>query len=76
MQPSGSCGGGNGQQPEKPPIRAPPAQQPKTVQVPQQVVISLNEKLYANAKSIFEQRSPALLEAYSSDFIDEVVKHL
>ena len=40
------------------------------------MVISLNEKLYANAKAIFEQRSQALLDAYSAPFVEDVVKHL
>jgi len=42
----------------------------------QQVVISLNEKLYANAKAIFEQRSQTLLDAYSGPFVEDIVKHL
>jgi hypothetical protein len=37
--------------------------------------VSLNERLFANARAIFEQKSPALMAKYSQGFIEEIARH-
>ena len=41
----------------------------------QQVIVALNDRLYNNAKAIFEQKSAILLSKYSATFIEEVIRH-
>ena len=40
----------------------------------QQAVISLNDRLYNNAKAVFEQKS-SLLTKYQMSFLEDVISH-
>jgi hypothetical protein len=39
------------------------------------VTVALNDRLYVNARTVFEQKSPTLIPKYSAEFVDDVLKH-
>jgi hypothetical protein len=41
----------------------------------QQVLVSMNEKLYSNAKAVFELKSTELVAKYTLSLIDEILKN-
>ena len=40
------------------------------------MVVALNDRLYANAKTIFESKGSSLLSKYPLSFVEDVLSHL
>jgi len=39
-------------------------------------VVALNDRLYVNAKTIFETKSATLLTRYPLSFVEEIIRHI